>query len=84
MKKYVKLSGIEFKEIETITETKETVYSIKRLLEQKEHLTKQITCQKEELERAVKEVEIELAEIETLLLKAEELGVIAGPLTAYQ
>ena len=33
MKEYVKLLDTEFKEIETITETKETVYSIKRLLE---------------------------------------------------
>lgn len=72
---YEKISDTQFKKIEQVNETKETIYSLKELLEQKTHISEQIKRQKEELENAIKDAEKRLAEIEQLIKKAQELEI---------
>ena len=72
---YEKVSDIEFKKIESKTETKETIYSIKELLNNKARVLEEIKTLKDNYKDGLKSMEDELAEIEKLILKAEELGI---------
>ena len=61
---YEKISDTEFKKVVQISEKRETIYSISELHRRKEGLQK-----------VIKNTEKKLAEIEALIIKAQELGI---------
>lgn len=74
---YEKIDETTFKKMETITETEETVYSITSLTEDKARLIEEFKARKAEFAKQEEELKARLAEIEALILKAEELGIVA-------
>ena len=74
---YQKINETEFKSVEAVTENKEKVYSITTLLQDKARLLTEIRARKNEYAKQIKEVEDKLTEIEMLIVKAQELGIVA-------
>jgi len=73
---YEKISDIEFKKTQVVTETRVTICDIETLLQQKANIADQIERQKGELKKAIKEAEKELFAINSLFAKLKLKEVV--------